>query len=457
MMTIPWETLKEELGDKLSFGESVRRSHAKDESYHPEHLPDAVAYPEETADVVALARFSHAHGVPLVAYGAGSGLEGQVIPVRGGISVDFSRMNRVLEIRPDDFLVCVEPGVTRQQLNDALRPYGLMFPVDPGANASLGGMAATNASGTTAVRYGPMKANVRKLEVVLADGRVIEVGTLAAKSSSGYNLVELFVGSEGTLGLFTKLWLRVYGVPEATLAASAEFATVREAVDAVCMLIGSGLQLTRCELVTKPYIEIINRQFDTSYTPAPTLFLELSGSQAAVQADMGTVDEILRDAGAARVSVVMDERERQKLWHARHNAAYALMRTYPGLSHLSTDVCVPMSKLPEAVDVAETWIERLGIRGGIVGHVGDGNFHVSLMVNPSDPDDLGRAYELSHHLVEYALSVGGTCTGEHGVGLGKMKYQKQEHGEALALMQAVKRLFDPADMLNPGKLVDGIA
>ncbi|EJY54427.1 FAD linked oxidase domain-containing protein [Alicyclobacillus hesperidum URH17-3-68] len=454
-MTADWKALQAVLGvDKVSWGESIRRSHARDESYHPEHLPDVVVFAESLADICQTVEFAKQNQVPIVPFGAGSGLEGHVIPVHGGISLDVTRMNRILEIRPNDFLVCVEPGVTRQALNDALRPYGLFFPVDPGANATIGGMAATNASGTTAVRYGAMKDNVRSIEVVLADGRVIQTGSLAAKSSSGYHLTELFVGSEGTLGIFSKLWLRLYGIPERTVAAAAEFSTVQKAVQAVCTLLGAGLLLTRCELVSRQYMEVINKQLGTQYAETPTLFLELSGSEASVQADTELVEAILRDEGCAQFRAVQSEEDRRQLWTARHNAAYALMRSYPGLFHMSTDVCVPISQLPEAIAIAETWMERLQIRGGIIGHVGDGNFHVGVMVDTDDSEDLRRAEEFSHHVVEFALSVGGTCTGEHGVGLGKRAYQEAEHGPALAIMQNIKRMLDPLGIFNPGKLVD---
>ncbi|MDP9729472.1 FAD-binding oxidoreductase [Alicyclobacillus tolerans] len=454
-MSIDWVWLQNQLGrDKVSFNESVRSTHAQDESYHLPHLPDAVVFAESLSDICHTMEFARQYSIPIVAFGAGSSLEGHVIPIKGGISLDLTRMNRILEVRPDDFLVCVEPGVTRQALNDYLRPFGLFFPVDPGADATIGGMAATNASGTTTVRYGGMKNNVQALEVVLANGQIIHTNSLAAKSSSGYHLTELFVGSEGTLGIFSKIWLRIYGIPEQNMAAAAEFSSVQSAVKTVCSLIGTGVLLTRCELVSQQYLEIINRQLGTAYTETPTLFLEFSGTSSSILADVKLAETIALEEGCLKFTAVRTEEERRKLWTARHNAAYALMRSYPGLSHMSTDVCVPISKLPEAISLAEEWIRRLQIRGGILGHVGDGNFHVSLMVNPNDQEDLQHAQELSHHLVDFALSVGGTCTGEHGVGLGKRAYQKAEHGTALEVMREIKRLLDPLDILNPGKLVD---
>ncbi|MBX5435762.1 MAG: FAD-binding protein [Alicyclobacillaceae bacterium] len=440
--------------DQVSQNPSVLDHHSRDESYHQPRRPDVVVFPQSTEDVARVLRYAQQHRVPVVPFGTGTALEGHVVPVRGGISLDMARMNRVQEIRPADFLVCAEPGVTRRQLNRELRPHGLFFPVDPGADASLGGMAATGASGTTTVRYGAMRDNVRKLEVVLAGGRVVEIGSLAAKSASGYHLTGLFIGSEGTLGVITKLWLRVYGVPEWTVAARAEFPDVDSAVRASTALIGAGVAVARLELVDEVYMAAVNRFKGTAYEEVPTLFLEFHGSRGAVEADIAVAREIATEEGCTRFTFVAEEAERNRLWEARHAALHALMAQYPGRRHMATDVCVPVSKLPEAIARARRRMRELGVCGGIVGHVGDGNYHVGLAVNPDDPDDMAKAEALNEAVVEHALALGGTCTGEHGVGLGKRRYQAREHGDALELMRAVKQLFDPLDILNPGKLVD---
>ncbi|KPV39920.1 2-hydroxy-acid oxidase [Alicyclobacillus ferrooxydans] len=440
--------------DQVSQSPSVLDQHSHDESYHTPRRPDAVVFPESTEDVVHIMQVSAQFRVPVVPFGVGSALEGHVVPVKGGITVDTSRMNRILEVRPDDFLVKVEPGVTRIELNEALRPYGLFFPVDPGANASLGGMAATNASGTTTVRYGAMKDNVRSLTVVLADGSVIQTASLAAKSSSGYNLTGLFVGSEGTLGVFTEIWLKVVGLPEHIVGARAVFETVSDAVRASTAMVGTGLLVSRVELVSALYIDVFNRLEGTDFPVHPTLFLEFGGTRGAVESSVEMAREIAADEGCQRWTAVEDASERTRLWKVRHEAAHTFMKQFPGYGHMATDVCVPLSKLPGAIANAERLLESEGVRGSMIGHVGDGNFHVSLAVRPGDKGDLERANAVNKGLVEYALSVGGTCTGEHGVGLGKRKYQALEHGNALNVMRTIKSALDPDGRLNPGKLID---
>jgi D-lactate dehydrogenase (cytochrome) len=449
------EDLRELLSpQQVSTSPSVLEQHSHDESYHTPVLPDAVVFPESTEDVVKVIRYAAQYRVPIVPFGMGSALEGHVVPLRGGISLDMTRMNRVLEVRPDDFLVRVQPGVTRVQLNEALGRYGLFFPVDPGADASLGGMAATNASGTTAVRYGAMRDNVRALEVVLPNGEVIRTGSLAVKSSSGYNLTSLFVGSEGTLGVITELWLRIYGIPEHIVAARAEFPDIQACVETSTQIMAAGIPVARVELVEAPYIEAVNRYKGTNFPVVPTLFLEFRGSRESVEAELRLAREIAKDAGCTGFVATADEGERNRLWEARHHAAYALVHQYPGCKHMATDVCVPLSKLPEAVIHARRVMDEEGVVGAIIGHVGDGNFHASLVMRPDVPDDLARAQRVNERIVEHALALGGTCTGEHGVGIGKKKYQAREHGASLALMQAIKRLVDPLDIMNPGKLVD---
>ncbi|QSO46767.1 FAD-binding oxidoreductase [Alicyclobacillus mengziensis] len=433
---------------------SVLDTHSHDESYHTPHRPDAVVFPESTLDVVRIMEVSAKYGVPVVPFGVGSALEGHVVPVKGGITIDTMRMNKILDIRPDDFLVKVEPGVTRVQLNDALRKYGLFFPVDPGANASLGGMAATNASGTTTVRYGAMRDNVRSLTVVLADGSVIQTASLAAKSSSGYNLTGLFVGSEGTLGVFTEVWLKLVGIPEYTVAGRAIFGSVADAVKASTAMVGSGLSLSRVELVSDVYIETFNRIEGTDFAVKPTLFLEFGGTRGSVESSIAMASEIAEDEGCVGWTAVDDPADRARLWTVRHEAAHTFMKQFPGYGHMATDVCVPLSELPDAVHHAMELLREHGVHGGIIGHVGDGNFHLSLAVRRDNEDDMTRASAVNSELVKHAISVGGTCTGEHGVGLGKRKYQALEHGKALDVMRAIKAALDPDDRLNPGKLVD---
>lgn len=455
MSVVIAEDLKRILSpQQVSTSPSVLEQHSHDESYHTPVLPDVVVFPESTEDVVRVVRYAAEHNIAIVPFGMGSALEGHVVPLRRGISLDMTRMNRILEIRPDDFLVRVQPGVTRVQLNEALGRYGLMFPVDPGADASLGGMAATNASGTRAVRYGAMRDNVRALEVVLPSGEVIRTGSLAVKSSSGYNLTGLFVGSEGTLGVITELWLRVYGIPEHSVAIRAQFPDIQACVNTSTQIIAAGIPVTRVELVEAPYIEAVNRYKGTDFPVVPTLFIELSGTRDSVEAELRWVREIAEDNGCTSLVATSDEAERNRLWEARHHAAYAMMHQHRGAGHMSTDVCVPLSKLPEAVLHARRTMDEEGALGAIIGHVGDGNFHATLVIRPDVPGDMERAERVNEQIVRHALALGGTCTGEHGVGIGKRKYQALEHGAALGLMQAIKRLVDPRGIMNPGKLVD---
>ncbi len=395
---------------------------------------------------------AQAHQIPVTPFAAGTSLEGHTIPVAGGISLDVTRMNRVLEVRPRDFTVRVQPGVTRLQLEEALRPYGLFFPVDPGADASLGGMAATNASGTTAVRYGVMRDQVLALEVVLADGRVIRTGSQARKSSAGYNLTGLFCGSEGTLGVITELTLKLQAVPEATVAARVTFASIEAACDAAYALVGSGMQVGRVELVDEQTIAAVNAYSHTSYETTPTLFLEFSGTDTVVADCIELGEALCQECGAKAFQAERDFTRRQQLWDARHSAALAIMATAPGKRHKSTDVCVPLSQMPGAIRHARHSIENAGIAGAILGHVGDGNYHVSFMVDPADEHEVQLAESVNDEIVAYALSVGGTCTGEHGVGVGKRRHLAIEHSDSLDVMRAIKQLLDPNGILNPGKI-----
>ncbi|WAH41012.1 FAD-binding protein [Alicyclobacillus fastidiosus] len=455
--TVPWWTeLTEIFPDKARVvrTESVLDAHGRDFTYHEPHLPDAVVFVKSQDEVVTVMRFAHSHQIPVVPFGAGSSLEGHVIPVEGGISLDFTQMNRIVEFRPDDFLVRVEPGVTREQLNDYLRHQGLFFPVDPGANATIGGMTATNASGTNAVRYGAMRDQVKGLEVVLADGTVLHTGGLAVKSSAGYNLTGLFVGSEGTLGVFTEITLRLQAIPQEVVAARAVFPDLDTVGKAAAELTSSGLSLGRIELVDAGTVRVVNAYKGTHYDEAPTLFLEFSGDPSGVARDVEMAQELCEGAGCTAILFERDKSAREKLWEARHHASLAMMASAPGKKHMVTDVCVPISALPGALHHARQTIDAYGLDGMILGHVGDGNYHAGFMVDPADDEDMARFRAVNEAIVEYALARGGTCTGEHGVGLGKRKYLAREHGdEALAAMRGIKRLFDPQGILNPEKVV----
>ncbi|GMA51064.1 2-hydroxy-acid oxidase [Alicyclobacillus contaminans] len=448
------EALAAALGrpDAVRTGDSVRNQHAGDLTYHTPHAPDAVVYPRSTVEVATVLRFANEHRIPVTPYGVGTSLEGHTIPLMGGITLNMTEMNQILEVRPGDFLVRVQPGVTRVALNHHLRSYGLQFPLDPGADATLGGMCATNASGTTAVRYGVMRNQVMDLEVVLADGTVIRTGSQAFKSSAGYHLTGLFVGSEGTLGVITELTLRLHAIPEHTAAARAVFASVRDACQAAYDIIASGVPIGRVELVDALTVSAVNRLKGTDYPEQPTLFLEVHGTQAAVAADLQLVLDICRENGAKAVVQETDPARRHQLWEARHDAALAISATAPGKKMKITDVCMPLSELPDAIHHARTTIDARGIYGAILGHVGDGNYHVQFMVNPEDKAELRAADEVNAELVRYALARGGTCTGEHGVGIGKMGFLREEHASTIGLMQQIKRAFDPNNILNPGKV-----
>ena len=432
---------------------SVLEQHGQDLTYHEAHLPDVVVFPESTAEVAAVLAWANAELLPVVPFGTGTSLEGHVIPVRGGISLDLTRMDRVLAVYPDDLQAVVQPGVTREALNRAAGPHGLWFPVDPGADASLGGMAATNASGTTTVRYGGMRAQVLALEVVVADGTTIRPGGRAVKSSAGYNLASLFVGSEGTLGVITELTLRLYGIPEHVVAARASFPSEEAACRAAAAMIGSGVSVTRVELLDAPTIRAVNEYKGTAYPEEPSLFLEFAGSEGGVAGDLEAARDLAAGEGGGEFLFERETEARSRLWEARHHVAFALTHSSPGKVHRATDVCVPLSELAGAIAAARAGVERLGLDAAMVGHVGDGNYHVIFMLDPNDPDEQAAAAELNQELVDHALSVGGTCTGEHGIGLGKIEYLQREHGDLLPLMRGIKDLLDPNGILNPGKVL----
>src|SRR5699024_4435607 len=440
--------------DRATENETILEGHSSDESYHTPHLPDVVVYPKTTEEVSGVVSFANEHQIPVVPFGLGSSLEGSVIPYNRGIIIDMSLMNKVIDVMAEDFLVKVQPGVTRIQLEKELKKYGLFFPVDPGADATLGGMASTNASGPTSVKYGIMRENVRDIEVVMPDGKIIHTGSLAAKSSSGYNLNGLFVGSEGTLGCFTELTLKVHGIPEEIMAGRASFQTTHEAVDAVIGILQAGIPVARGELVDEHAMKEINVYSETDYKEVSTLFLEFHGNAAGLKQDVAFTKEIVNDFNCEEFAFESDTKGRNQLWEARHNAAYAFIHGNPGKKQMVTDVCLPISEMAEAIKDAREAIDASGLVGGIVGHVGDGNYHILLMIDPDNADDIARADKVNERIVEYSLERGGTCTGEHGVGIGKQKYQRREHGPALDVMKQIKTALDPLDLFNPGKVID---
>lgn len=440
--------------DQVSINLTVRELHSKDESYHKISLPDIVVFPKNTNEVSEIMKLANHYQIPVVPFGRGSSLEGHIIPYDNGITIDFTLMDKILEVRENDLLVKVQPGVTRSQLNKELKKYGLFFSVDPGADATLGGMAATNASGTTTVKYGVMRDQVRDLEVVLADGTVIHTGSLAAKSASGFHLNGLFVGSEGTLGCFTELTLRVYGIPEFTTAARAVFPSVQSAVEAVTSILQTGIPIARVELVDEESIRQVNRFSETNYVESPTLFLEFDGNEAGLKQDVEFTKEIMEDHGCVDIQFETDNTARTKLWDARHNLAYAYIHGNVGKKMMVTDVCVPISELADAVVYARNELNSIGLIGGLTGHVGDGNFHAILMIDMTDAVEVAKAESFNEKIVHYALERNGTCTGEHGVGVGKQKYQALEHGAALQVMEKIKIALDPNNILNPKKIVN---
>lgn len=437
--------------DKVSMSETEKYRHSHDESSHPEVEPDIVCFPESKEDVQKIVEVALKHQVPVTAYGVGSGLEGQAIPIRKGISVNFERMNKIIDFSPEDMTVTVQPGITRLQLNEQINKHGLQFPIDPGADATIGGMVATNASGTTAVRYGSMRDQVLDLEVVLADGRVIHTGSRAKKSSSGYHLTGIFTGSEGTLGLITEITLKLHGIPEHVIAARCTFPTVEECAEAAYTILASDVPVMRMELVDASSIAVINDYGDYSFPVAHSLFFEFAGAKSSVEAQVELTEELMRDLGCDHWEIAEDSLKRNEIWKARHEMAYAF-RHQKGKKFFSTDICVPISRLPEMVHFARNLLEGKGLKSGILGHVGDGNFHTLIMFDPNDEEEKRRADEFNEQLVLKAIEEGGTCTGEHGVGLGKMRYQVAEHGEAVDVMKSIKNLLDPNNLLNPGKI-----
>ena len=442
------------LGDRISTNETVRGHHSRDESFHLPVLPDAVVWAESTDDVVAVVRVCNEHRVPLVPFGVGTSLEANSTPVRGGISLDMSRMDRVLRISGEDLDVTVQPGVRRKQLNEVLAPHGLFFPVDPGADATLGGMASTGASGTTTVKYGAMKQLVLSLQVVTPDGEVITTSGRARKTSAGYDLTHLFVGAEGTLGVITELTLRVFGIPEVTAAATVRFPSVRDAVDSVIEVIQYGIDVARIELLDSDAVNAVNRYSGTDLPEQTLLLLEFHGTAQSTAHSIEAVRAVFDAHGGSGFVQTTDEAERRKLWQARHDTSIACRVLVPNARSFATDVCVPISRLTECIEETQRDLADSGIFGPIIGHVGDGNFHVVMAVDPEDTPNVERCEALHARLVDRALAMGGTCTGEHGIGTGKRAYLRRElGGGAVDVMAKLKRALDPNDIMNPGKVI----
>ena len=441
-------------GDRFSTAGAVCLQHGKDESAYAPCAPDAVVYPLSTEDVAAVVRLCANHRVPVIAFGVGSSIEGHVLAVEGGVCVDMSRMAGVLEVRPEDLTATVQAGVTREDLNREVAHTGFFFPVDPGANATIGGMVATGASGTTTVRYGTMRDNILSLTVVTAQGEVIRTARRARKSSAGYNLTQLFCGSEGTLGIITEVTVKLHPRPEAVAAAVVNFADVKAAVDCVIQAIQAGVPLARAEMLDALTISAINRHSRTALREAPTLFLEFSGSPAQLQEQGAALQAIARDCGGGEFQWATLPEERSRLWTPRHQAYFACLQLRPGCRSLTTDVCVPISRLADCIAETLEDIGRSGLVAPVFGHVGDGNFHCLLLVDPGNAQEGRTAEALSQRLVRRAIAFEGTCTGEHGVGLHKMQYLEEEHGAVTVdVMRRIKAALDPHNILNPGKVV----
>src|SRR3954466_6156655 len=446
-------SLQQRLGDRLSTSAAVCAQHGKDESYHAPHAPDAVAFAQSTEEVADIVAMCAEHQTPVIAFGTGTSLEGHVAALKGGVCIDLSQMNRVLRVNAEDLDATVEAGVTRKQLNEYLRDTGLFFPIDPGADASIGGMAATRASGTNAVRYGTMRENVLSLTVVLADGRVIRTARRARKSAAGYDLTRLFVGSEGTLGVITEVTVRLYGIPEAISAAVCAFPTIAAAVDTVIQTIQSGVPVARIELLDEAQINAINKYSKLDHKVAPTLFFEFHGSNAAVAEQVEMVAALAAEHGGDDFRWATSPEERSKLWQARHDAYYAALALRPGSKGWPTDVCVPISRLAECIGETKRDLAQSAIPSALAGHVGDGNFHLIFMIDPQSPEEIAEAARLNDRMVARALAMEGTCTGEHGIGCGKMDFLVAEHGEAVSVMGSIKQALDPNNILNPGKII----
>ncbi|MCZ4279313.1 FAD-binding protein [Kiloniella laminariae] len=448
------DALTKLLGERLNLSTAICERHGQGEAHHPGMPPEAVAFARTTEEVSTIMQLCHAYDCPVVPFGTGTSLEGHTAAVAGGLCLDLSEMAEILETNGEDLDCRVQAGVTRKQLNQYLRDTGLFFPIDPGADASLGGMAATRASGTNAVRYGTMRDNVLGLTVVLADGEVIRTGGRARKSSAGYDLTRLMVGSEGTLGIITELQLKLYDIPEAISSAVCSFDDLEAAVNTVMLTIQSGIPVARIELLDAVQMDAVNRYSKLDYPVAPTLFFEFHGSEDAVKEQATRVGEIAQEYGGGDFQWASRPEDRNRLWQARHDAFYAAINLRAGCRGWPTDVCVPVSRLAEAILETRRLIEEAHLIAPMVGHVGDGNFHVLFVVDTDNQEEMARAARVNTAMVEMAIDLGGTCTGEHGVGLGKRKYLVREHGEgAVGVMRRVKMALDPKGILNPGKIL----
>jgi D-lactate dehydrogenase (cytochrome) len=453
--------LQEELiaaldAQRVVTGADELRRHGSDEGWHAAAAPDVVVYPRDTEEAAAVVRICRDHETPIIPFGAGTSLEGHVAAIEGGVSVDTTQMDKILRLSVEDMDVTVQAGVTRRQLDAKLRPEGVFFSVDPGADATIGGMVATGASGTTSVRYGTMRENVLSLTVVTAEGEVVRTRSRARKSSAGYDLTRLFVGSEGTLGLITEITLRVQPTPESMTAAACAFATLDGAVDCVMEVLAHAIPVARIELLDDVQIDAVNRHFEMELAVGPTLLLEFHGTPADTAAQAQAVGEIAAQHGSRGFDWAADESERRALWHARHGAYEACRALRPGARGFTTDACVPISRLAQCIAETKADLDESGLLAPIVGHVGDGNFHLAILVDPEDQDELARAKALNDRLVRRAIAMDGTCTGEHGVGYGKSAFLELEHGPAgVALMRAVKSALDPMHLFNPGKVAQG--
>src|SRR6195256_4372575 len=445
--------LRQRLGDRLSPSVAICAQHGKDESYHAAHAPDAVAFAQTTEEVAAIVILCAEYRTPVIAFGTGTSLEGHVAALNGGVCIDLSQMNHVLRVSAEDLDVTVEAGVTRKQLNEYLRDTGLFFPIDPGADASLGGMAATRASGTNAVRYGTMRENVLALTIVLSDGRVVRTARRARKSAAGYDLTRLFVGSEGTLGVITEVTVRLYGIPEAISAAGCAFPRSGEAVDTVILTIQNGVPVARIELLDEAQIDAINKYSKLDHKVAPTLFFEFHGTTAGVAEQTDIVKAIAAEHGGDDFRWATTPEARSKLWQARHDAYYAALALRPGSKGWPTDVCVPISRLAECIAETKEDLAQSTIPSALAGHVGDGNFHLIFMIDPQKLEEIAEASRLNDRMVARALQMEGTCTGEHGIGYGKMDFLVAEHGPAVDVMRNIKEALDPNGIMNPGKIV----
>jgi D-lactate dehydrogenase (cytochrome) len=447
------DALRAHFGERCSTAAAVREQHGRGESVYDAQPPEAVVFCESNDDVQAVVRLAHEHAVPVIPYGTGSSLEGHLLAVHGGVSVDVSRMDKILSINADDLTVTVQAGVTREQLNREIKDTGLFFPIDPGANASLGGMAATRASGTNAVRYGTMRENVLGLTVVTAAGERVHTGTRAKKSSAGYDLTRLFVGSEGTLGVMTEVTLRLFPLPEAVSAAICHFPSIDAAVQTTIQVIQMGVPIARCELLDANAIRAVNKHSKLGLREAPMLLMEFHGSEASVQEQAEMVQALAAEHGGEAFQWARTPEERSKLWAARHQSYFAALQMRPGCRCQSSDTCVPISRLAESINASVDEAEASGIPYWIVGHVGDGNFHLSYLMDPDDAREVAEVERLNVLMVQRALRLGGTCTGEHGIGLHKMGYLLEEAGAgAVDMMRSIKRALDPKNIMNPGKV-----